>query len=435
MRGIIERQQIGRRDRSSHERRIERLPGGSVVGDDFGRRGAARRMSGAADVAGLPEGGAIARQSRAELRVSSSPGVLERQPLPGPGLRGRVRRTPRRRHYRWKPGLKSRTLREVGPRVSGPVPPSGIATIVALPIAVVTLAWILGAIGAFDHYARHMGFAVPSTDAMQLVSDAVRSNGRGGEPMSIDASAFEQIRRTEYTVQPGDTISEIAHNFGIDPATILSMNPVDDVRRLLPGTRLSIPDRDGLFYAVQPGDSLSRISSEYGVSVASILDANDLASPTLSVGDTLFIPGVTMDEDEYLLAIGELFQWPVGRFRFTSGYGMRDDPITGEWRMHSGIDLANAVGTPVLAARSGWVAHVEPNAGTFGQLVIIDHSNGFQTLYAHLSGFTVVPGQRVVTGQMIGRMGNTGRSTGSHLHFSVIRNRRFEDPVRHMPPR
>jgi len=315
------------------------------------------------------------------------------------------------------------------------VPPSEVATLAAIPVALVLLGWLLASLGAFDLYARHTGFTVPSTDATRLIVDAVEAGGRGGEPLSIDASAFEQIRRTEYTVVPGDTISEIALRFGLDPATILSMNPVDDVRRLLPGTRLSIPDRDGLFYAVQPGDSLSRISSEYDVSIASILDANDLASATLSVGDTLFIPGVTMNEDDYLLAIGELFQWPVGRFRFTSGYGMRDDPITGQWRMHSGIDLANGVGTHIMAARSGRVAHVEANAGTYGNLVIIDHSNGFQTLYAHLSSFNVVRGQRVLTGEVIGRMGNTGRSTGPHLHFSVIRNRRFEDPMRHMPPR
>ena len=289
--------------------------------------------------------------------------------------------------------------------------------------------------GALDLYVHHVGFRMPSTDATRLVASDAGTGGRGGEPLSIDASAFEQIRRTEYTVQRGDTISEIAYRFGLEPATILSMNPVDDVRRLLPGTKLSIPDRDGLFYAVQPGDSLSRISNEFNVSIASIVDANDLKSAVLDVGDSLFVPGVTMDEDDYLLAIGELFQWPVRRFRFTSGYGMRDDPITGEWRMHSGIDLANVVGTPVLAARSGWVAHVDPSAGNYGTLVILEHSNGFQTLYAHLSGYDVSVGQRVTTGQMIGRVGNTGRSTGPHVHFSVIRNRRFEDPLRHMPPR
>jgi len=249
----------------------------------------------------------------------------------------------------------------------------------------------------------------------------------------MDTTAFERIRRTEYVVQPGDTISEIAVRFGLDTGTLLSMNPIEDVRRLLPGTRLSIPDRDGLLHAVQPGESLYSIASSYGVGVPAILDANDLDTTVLQVADSLFIPGAEMDEEEYLLAIGELLNWPVRNFRFTSGYGMRTDPFTGEWRMHTGIDLANAVGTPIGAARGGRVVHVEASAGTYGNLVIIDHGGGTRTLYAHLDSFAVSTGQYVAPGQLIGRMGNTGRSTGPHLHFSVTRNGRWEDPLKHLP--
>lgn len=284
--------------------------------------------------------------------------------------------------------------------------------------------------GAFDFYARQLDVRVPAAAAGELVMRPVATDARGGDaPISVDATSFEQIRRTEYTVRPGDTISEIAVRFGLDTGTILSMNPVDDVRRLLPGTVLSIPDRDGLFHAVQPGESLSRIASTYEVPVYRILDANNLETDVLQVGDTLFIPGARMAMEDYLLAIGELLSWPVRSFRFTSGFGMRLDPITRQWRMHNGIDLANAIGTPVLAARSGRVVHVEPNSGTYGHLIILDHGNGIRTLYAHLDSFAVSAGQWVSTGQMIGRMGNTGRSTGPHLHFSVIRNGRWIDPM------
>lgn len=304
----------------------------------------------------------------------------------------------------------------------------------AVLISFVLAGFLLSHLGLFDLYVRRNGLTVPPTPARELLDRAEQASGRGGgEPLSIDASVFTQIRRVEYTVRPGDTISEIAHRFGLDPGTILSMNPIDDVRRLLPGTKLSIPDRDGLFHAVQPGESLWSIAESYGVPLAGILDANDIGTEVLDVGDTLFIPGAEMDSDDYLLAIGELFQWPVQSFRFTSGYGMRTDPITGQWRMHSGIDLANVVGTPVGAAKSGRVVHVEPNSGNYGNLVIVDHGDGFRTLYAHLSSFAVGSGQWVSTGQAIGRIGNTGRSTGPHLHFSVIRNGRWEDPLKHLP--
>jgi murein DD-endopeptidase MepM/ murein hydrolase activator NlpD len=140
-----------------------------------------------------------------------------------------------------------------------------------------------------------------------------------------------------------------------------------------------------------------------------------------------------MDTDDYLLAIGELFDWPIRSYYFTSGYGMREDPITGQWRMHTGIDLANAVGTPVLASRPGRVVHTEAATATLGNLVIIDHLDGFRSLYGHLNTYAVRTGQWVSAGQRIGSVGNTGRSTGPHLHFSIIRNGRWEDPLKHMP--
>jgi murein DD-endopeptidase MepM/ murein hydrolase activator NlpD len=234
-------------------------------------------------------------------------------------------------------------------------------------------------------------------------------------------------------VRPGDTISEIAYRFGLHTGTILSMNPINDVRRLLPGTRLSIPDRDGLFHGVQPGESLQSIATRYKLPLYSILDANNLDTDVVQVGDTLFIPGARMPDDQFLLAIGELLSWPVINYRFTSGYGMRSDPITRVWRLHTGIDLANAIGTPVVAAGPGRVVHRETNSPSgYGHVLILDHGNGVRTLYAHLDSFAVSVGQWVNRGQVIGRMGNTGRSTGPHLHFSVSRDGRWEDPMRHL---
>jgi murein DD-endopeptidase MepM/ murein hydrolase activator NlpD len=110
---------------------------------------------------------------------------------------------------------------------------------------------------------------------------------------------------------------------------------------------------------------------------------------------------------------------PVKSAAFTSGYGVRSDPFKGRAAMHAGIDLAGPVGTPIYATADGVVSDAAYNSGGYGNLVKIDHGRGIETRYGHLSSFSVRAGQRVTRGQMIGRMGSTGRSTGSHLHYEV----------------
>ena len=180
------------------------------------------------------------------------------------------------------------------------------------------------------------------------------------------------------------------------------------------------------------GESLSGLASQYGVAVNALLDANDLASAVIIPGQTLFVPCGRMNPTDLKIVLGELFRYPtVGRF--TSGYGMRNDPFTGLRRFHNGIDLANNPGTAVLAASSGHIVHIETRNPTYGKFVIMRHAGGFQTLYAHLDTITVNVGQTVSQGARIGFMGNTGRSTGPHLHFSVIKDGVFVDPLRYLP--
>ena len=120
---------------------------------------------------------------------------------------------------------------------------------------------------------------------------------------------------------------------------------------------------------------------------------------------------------------------PVKTAEFTSGYGIRSDPFRGGAARHQGIDLAAPVGTPIYATADGTVSEAGYNSGGYGNLVKLDHGRGIETRYGHLSAILVQPGQRVTRGQQIGRMGSTGRSTGSHLHYEVRIDGRAVNPI------
>jgi murein DD-endopeptidase MepM/ murein hydrolase activator NlpD len=252
-----------------------------------------------------------------------------------------------------------------------------------------------------------------------------------GEIAGVDPTRFARLEVSSYTVQPGDTLGEIAAAYDLDMDTLISFNRIEDVRRLQVGEVFQVPNRDGLLYTVRRGDSLSSIAQDQGTTINEILDANDLRSQTIAEGQVLFVPGARLNETERRIILGELFAWPT-RGTFTSGFGMRADPFTGLPRFHNGIDLANRVGTPIRAAASGRVVHIESQIGNYGRFVIVRHPDGFQTLYAHLQDFSVRTGQYVDRGKVLGSMGNTGRSTGPHLHFSVIHNGTFVNPLRYL---
>lgn len=120
---------------------------------------------------------------------------------------------------------------------------------------------------------------------------------------------------------------------------------------------------------------------------------------------------------------------PVRGVAFTSGFGVRSDPFRGRAAMHAGIDLAGPVGTPIYATADAVVGRSEYNHGGYGNLVELEHGHGIQTRYGHLSKSLVTAGQRVKRGDVIGLMGSTGRSTGSHLHYEVRIDGKAVNPV------
>ena len=233
-----------------------------------------------------------------------------------------------------------------------------------------------------------------------------------------------------YKVKAGDTISGIARKFGLtNISTLISVNDIGNVRQLAAGQKLRIPSIDGIIYTVKKGDSLNSIVSKNKISLEQLLDVNELTSDTLTAGQQLFLPGAAMDAASLRNAMGELFRLPIAaKFRWTSPYGYRIDPISGVRSFHTGTDIACPTGTPILAAMSGKVV-TTGQTRVYGNYVILDHGNGYQTVYMHMSKIIATKGQWVSQGTRIGLVGSTGYSTGPHLHFTVYKNGKLVDPM------
>lgn len=246
-----------------------------------------------------------------------------------------------------------------------------------------------------------------------------------GDKIPLDL--METFSWENYTVRGGDTISSIATSHGLTLDAVIALNGITNVKKIRVGQQLRIPNMDGIPYTARKGDSLFRISAISGIPLNAILDANDLQSDILPVGMTVFLPGARMRSDELKRALGQLFIYPVWG-PLTSPYGWRNDPFTGVRRFHAAIDIAAPTGTPIKAALDGKVSSEGYN-GTYGNFIILNHDGGYQTLYAHLSAFSVSKGVRVSQGQKIGLVGSTGYSTGPHVHFGVYKNGRSMNPL------
>ncbi|MBI2984244.1 MAG: peptidoglycan DD-metalloendopeptidase family protein [Candidatus Kerfeldbacteria bacterium] len=248
------------------------------------------------------------------------------------------------------------------------------------------------------------------------------------------ASQVVTERRTveTYTVEGGDTVSTIAEQFGISSRTVLWANGLSDTDFIKPGQVLKIPSVSGYLYTVKSGDTVSSIASRYQGREDEILATNNVPlAEAIEVGQEIIIPGgeppappAPPPQRTFLAGVfsrsdnpppsapasGARFIWPTVGHRINQYF-------RGRW--HTGIDIDGETTTPIYAAASGTVTYAAYSRNGYGLHVIIDHGNGYSTLYSHDSKVFVSPGQRVSQGQTIAMQGCTGRCSGTHVHFEI----------------
>ncbi len=274
---------------------------------------------------------------------------------------------------------------------------------------------------------------------------------------------FEIVK---YTVVQGDTLFSIAERYGLDPKSLLwgNQKTLPEPHWLTPGQELNILPQDGALYEWHQGDGLNGVAKFYDVDPDVIVEwpgnhlsketVGDYSNPNIEPGTMLFIPGgvgtfntwslptVTRANPAVAKSVGPgacgtiydgivgpgIFAWPAAT-TYISGY--RFDPGIN----HFGIDIGGSIGVGIYASDDGVVVYSGWNDYGYGNLIIIDHGNGWQTYYAHLSTIYATCGQSVYRGDTIGLMGSTGRSTGPHLHFEM-RSDQFGrvDPLNFVQP-
>jgi len=262
--------------------------------------------------------------------------------------------------------------------------------------------------------------------AMDEVSD---ENAKTNTQTDNPHGSLVTFEWQQYKVKKGDSVITIAKKYDVSIGAIIASNNITNARKLQEGAILKIPNIDGIPYQIQKGDNLSKISTSFKVPLEVILDVNDIKSDNIRAGDTLFIPGARMNDIDLRMSLGETFMYPLHQRFITSSYGMRKDPISGSLSFHPGIDLRANTGTAVLASLDGVVSFIGEN-WLYGKHIIISHSNGYKTMYGHLNSFSVKQGDRVTRGRKIAESGNTGYSTGPHLHFGIFdKNNKLINPL------
>ena len=247
---------------------------------------------------------------------------------------------------------------------------------------------------------------------------AISSTDEAGVFVDLGKSGSGEI--SVYVVKDGDTLSGIADMFGVSTNTIVWANNLRG-QTIRVGQELVILPISGVRHSVKSGDTLQSLAKKYKADLEEILSYNNITAETkIAVGDVIIIPdGVITPAQQTTVARPSGSQTSV-----SAGYFIR--PLVGGRKSqgihgYNGVDIAAPVGTPIRASAAGKVIIARPSGynGGYGLYVVVSHANGTQTLYAHMSKVNVSVGQYVDQGELLGAVGNTGRSTGPHIHFEV----------------
>jgi len=227
-----------------------------------------------------------------------------------------------------------------------------------------------------------------------------------------------------YTVKSGDTLASIAKKFDISIDTIKWANNLKS-DTIKPTDILKIPPITGVVHKVVSGDNIYSIAKKYGVEAQNILnfpfnDFADLETYTLMPGQVIYVPNGVIEEEKPKYMAPQYAQIKAG-VRGSSNFIWPTSGIITQYPVwyHMALDIANPSAPPVIASDTGTVIFAGCINWGYGCHIIIDHADGYETLYGHLSSIAVAPGQAVTQSQQIGTMGSTGRSTGTHLHFEI----------------
>jgi len=251
-------------------------------------------------------------------------------------------------------------------------------------------------------------------------------------------SAKPRSQIVNYRVRSGDNLKLIANKFDVSVDTIKWENKLTS-NRIKPGQILKIPPVTGVVHKVKLGDNIYKIAKKYGVDPQAIInfpfnDFQDLDTFSLKVGQLVYVPDGVIDNKSLPSSVRRrLAKTPIkagvkGKSNFvwpTSGI------ITqrASW-YHMAIDIANRRAPPIIAADAGRIVYAGCVRYGYGCHIVVDHNNGYETLYAHLQKIYVRVGQNVSKHQAIGQMGSTGRSTGTHLHFEIRYNGQKLNPLK-----
>ena len=258
-----------------------------------------------------------------------------------------------------------------------------------------------------------------------------------------------------YTVEAGDNLYDISHRFGVSAETIIWENNISNPASLKPGTELKILPVSGITHTVKKGDTLAKLAKQYKVEEAAISKQNQLEDGELVADAKIIIPGgrkiVEAPVARYIASASGKGSYSAytspknidGAILSANGAGDKGGkwmikPTSGSYSTyfkagHWAVDIANRSKPAIAAAADGTVVKSQCGwNGGYGCVTVIDHGDGYQTLYAHMSKLSASVGDAVAQGETIGVMGNTGRvygATGIHLHFEVIVNGKKKNPI------